>query len=60
MERQTNIPNCKLFQQTLKSAQEACERFMIRVVEDGARIRFWDNNWGHGFLSTRFSLLYEK
>ena len=60
LERQTYVPNCKLFNQTLKSAQQACERFMIRVVGDGARIKFWDNNWGNGFLSTRFPLLYEE
>lgn len=60
MERQSDLSNCKFFNHTLKTAQKACEKFMVRIVGNGARTRFWEHNWGLGFLCIKFPLLYEE
>lgn len=33
---------------------------MRRVVGDGTKIKFWEHDWGHGFLSRELPILYEE
>lgn len=60
MDRPSDLPDFKFFKQTLKSVQSFCECSMRRIVGDGTRIKFWEHDWGHGFLNRELPILYEE
>lgn len=60
MERLSDLPGYKFFKPTLSSTQNFCECAMKRLVRDQRRIKFWQQNWGYGFVKHEFPLLYKE